>query len=112
MLSLKLAQAVDISGSRDTITPLHMFLLLRLLALPLKLAFGYDVFISYGRKDGAAYANRLADRISSRIAPRIDSQETDSGERLPVSLFLAVAFSRVLVVVGTRSALEIGRAHV
>lgn len=78
-----------------------MWFLIRAILVPFKLAFGYDVFISYARRDGSPYAEALVNQLSASIAPRIDIQETRASENLPILLLAAVALSRVLVIVST-----------
>jgi WD40 repeat protein len=79
--------------------------LVRVILVPAKLLFGYDAFVSYARSDGKDYAERLLDRLSLKIAPRSDLQDTDPSYRLPLRLRINVVLSRVLVIVGTPGAL-------
>jgi WD40 repeat protein len=78
--------------------------LFRAALLPIKLLFGYDVFVSYARSDGSAYAEALVNALPRSIAPRIDMQETRASDKLPLSLILAIVLSKVLVIVGTARA--------
>ena len=80
--------------------------ILRILLVPLKLLFGYDVFISYRRLDGSEYAAALMSKMSVKVAPRADLQDTDPGVRLPPRLRIDVALSKVLVIVSTPGANE------
>jgi len=64
--------------------------------------FGYDVFISYTRRDAREYANALALTLYSKhdLVVFLDDQEFDVGERLPV-LLRAVRRSRMIVVLAS-----------
>ena len=65
----------------------------------------YDAFISYARADQHGYAEALAEARSKNTAPRIDIQETAASRSIPVSLWLAIVWSRILVVVATPNAI-------
>lgn len=79
-------------------------LLVRAVLLPLKLVFGFDAFISYARRDGAAYAESLQQNLKP-LKSRVDLQESTPSERLPLQLKIALLFSKVLVVIGTTEAM-------
>lgn len=73
----------------------------RALLIPIKLLFGPDAFVSYSRQDGTDYAEALTIALGRSISPRVDLQETAPGDRIPLSLRLSVALSKVLVIVST-----------
>src|SRR4051794_38142950 len=69
--------------------------------------FGYDVFVSYSRKDGLIYAQRLEDDLlRSRLRCFLDSVEMPPGESLHLSLSGALRRSSALVIVASPGALE------
>jgi WD40 repeat protein len=74
--------------------------------LPIKLLFGFDVFISYSRHDGAEYAENLERELAKILSPRMDIQETKPGITIPFSLRMGITMSKVLVLVTTRAAAE------
>jgi WD40 repeat protein len=61
--------------------------------------FGYDVFISYRRRDAAAYASALALKLRADqdLVVFLDDREFEVGEQLPV-LLRAARRSRMLIV--------------
>ncbi len=62
--------------------------------------FGFDVFISYSRKDGVAYARKLEEELlQRRLRCFLDSKEMPPGSELKASLLSAVARSTTLVLV-------------
>ena len=68
---------------------------------------GYDIFISYRRSDGSAYAEKLwRDLKAAGIAPFLDRDETPGGARLTPSLMRALRRSRMLVVLLTPDVLD------
>jgi TIR domain/PASTA domain len=87
-----------------------VFAAARTIILPIKLFFGFDVFISYSRRDGAEYAEALERELAKSVAPRIDIQEAAPGRTIPLSLAIVIALSKVFVLVGSRGAAE--SAHV
>jgi TIR domain len=64
--------------------------------------FGYDVFISYTRRDAREYANALAITLhrDHDLVVFLDDQEFDVGERLPV-LLRAARRSRMVVLLAS-----------
>jgi WD40 repeat protein len=70
------------------------------------LLFGDDVFISYSRRDGTIYAERLAYRLSEEYgySCRVDLWETLPGREMPEKLVRALRRSRMLVVVASPEA--------
>lgn len=66
--------------------------------------FGYDVFISYSRKDGSLYAAQLAEKLSqNNISCFIDQWGTQPGEQLPEGLLRTLKRSKVMVLLYTES---------
>jgi len=64
--------------------------------------FGYDIFISYSRRDGSAYAQLLQQELEARdYRCFIDRRELPIGSPLDSSLLRALSRSSVLVVVGS-----------
>ena len=77
----------------------------RYLADPIRLLFGEDVFISYSRADGMAYAGGLAAALTAKgLACRVDLWETAPGGELPRPQRLALLRSRMLALVATPGA--------
>lgn len=64
--------------------------------------FGYDVFISYKREDGLAYASAIEDalRASDLVCFR-DYREVAPGENFPNRIEVALARSQLLLVIGS-----------
>ena len=68
--------------------------------------FGYDVFISYSRKDASLYAASLANRLTDKgISCFIDQWGTEPGEDLPKGLKRTLVNSRILVLLSTHEAI-------
>src|SRR3712207_3491471 len=68
---------------------------------------GDDIFVSYSRADGATYANGLAGRLTERkFATKIDQWGTVPGEQVPPDILRAVRRSAMLVIVGTKGAVQ------
>lgn len=68
---------------------------------------GYDIFISYRRSDGSAYAEKLwRDLKAAGIAPFLDRDETPGGAQLTPSLMRALRRSRMLLVLLTPDVLD------
>ncbi len=70
-----------------------------------RLAFGADVFISYARVDGAAFAEALAnDLVTERLSCHLDLWEAEPGRALPRDLLLGLWRASMMVVVATDGA--------
>lgn len=68
---------------------------------------GYDIFISYRRTDGSAYAEKLwRDLKSAGLTPFLDRDETPGGAHLTPTLVRALRKSRMLVVLLTPDVLD------
>jgi WD40 repeat protein len=68
---------------------------------------GYDIFISYRRSDGSAYAEKLwRDLKSAGLTPFLDRDETPGGAQLTPTLVRALRKSRMLVVLLTPDVLD------
>ena len=68
---------------------------------------GFDIFISYRRSDGSAYAEKLwRDLKAAGITPFLDRDETPGGAQLTPSLVRALRRSRMLVVLLTPDVLD------
>lgn len=68
---------------------------------------GYDIFISYRRTDGSAYAEKLwRDLKSAGLTPFLDRDETPGGAQLTPTLVRALRRSRMLVVLLTPDVLD------
>lgn len=78
--------------------------LLRAAFLPVKLLAGFDAFISYYRQDTTEYAEALHNELGRWVRPRVDLQDTRPSPNLPLSLRLAIARSKVLVVLNSPGA--------
>lgn len=62
--------------------------------------FGYDVFISYARRDGRQYAQALYTSLHKRgLAPFVDAVGTSPGQRTPDVVLGRLKKSSMLVVV-------------
>jgi len=71
----------------------------------LKWLFGDDIFVSYSRADGAAYAAGLANELAKRnFSCRFDQWGSQPGKEIPEALKRALRRSAVLVLVGTPGA--------
>lgn len=69
--------------------------------------FGFDVFISYARRDSRAYAEQLQQGLSKLdYSCFLDAQEVPAGEQLTTALRRALRRSTVLVLIGSPGALE------
>jgi WD40 repeat protein len=68
--------------------------------------FGDDIFISYSRDGGVAYAEVLARRLSKEFgySCRLDLRETLPGRRIPKKLLRGIQRCRMLVVIATERA--------
>lgn len=76
-----------------------------------KSLLGYDLFISYSRKEAGAYARELARLLEvGGFGCFIDDEELPAGQELPVTLQKAARRSKALLLVGTDRAL--GRHYV
>lgn len=76
---------------------------------PLEWLFGYDVFISYSRKDGLAYAQALARRLAEKptnLHVFFDQWASPPEGKLPLRLLWALRRSRLLVLIATPGALD------
>ena len=68
---------------------------------------GFDIFISYRRSDGSAYAEKLwRDLKAAGITPFLDRAETPGGAQLTPSLVRALRSSRMLVILLTPDVLD------
>jgi WD40 repeat protein len=68
----------------------------------LRVRFRYDIFISYARGDGAAYAKQLRDRLKELdFTAFLDEAEITPGDPLRASLEKALERSATFVIVGT-----------
>ena len=64
--------------------------------------FGYDVFISYARKDGSVYAIELANQLGEEgLTAYVDQFGSEPGGTTPKSLYRIIEHSSTLVVLGT-----------
>ncbi len=73
----------------------------------LKFLTGDDIFISYSRHDGNAYATQLANKlVDLKFSVYFDQWTTPPGSNLPVSLLRKLKRSSLLIVVGTKHAAE------
>src|ERR1051325_11159174 len=90
-------------GSRRYMVSLAA-LLLRWLLKPLRFFVGYDVFISYARKDGSEHVAILRKSLPTSVSVRCDVQGIGNDATLGWRLFAAIAFSRVLAVISTEQA--------
>jgi WD40 repeat protein len=73
--------------------------------------FGYDLFISYSRADGADYAKALYSRLNDRgYTVFLDRHEGLYGEQLKARLKALLSRSKAMILVATRHAFE--SAHV
>jgi hypothetical protein len=79
-------------------------LVVRWLLRPVRLLFGFDVFISYARKDGERHLNELRERLPRAISVRCDLQGAGNEATLTWRLYTAILLSRVLAIVGTAAA--------
>jgi WD40 repeat protein len=71
----------------------------------LKFLRGDDIFVSYSRADGAAYATGLAAQLAKRnFSCRFDQWGTEPGAEMPRQLMVALRRSAMLVLVGTERA--------
>lgn len=69
--------------------------------------FGYDVFISYRRRDASGYAEALAQALRERgLSVFIDQKEYGPGDRIDASTIRHVSMSTVLVLLGSPAVLE------
>src|SRR5437764_1808209 len=67
--------------------------------------FRFDVFISYARDDGGAYAHALRDALGDRgFTCFIDEAEIQAGDQLKKTLVQSLHASATMVVVGTPKA--------
>jgi WD40 repeat protein len=83
--------------------------LLWLLETPLSYLFGRDIFISYARADAMNYAQQLAVGVREDVPQLsffLDQWASVSGRTLPISLKLALRWSRMLVFIGTQHAID------
>ena len=83
--------------------------LLWLLETPLSYLFGRDIFISYARADAMNYAQQLAVGVREDVPQLsffLDQWASASGRTLPISLKLALRWSRMLVFIGTQHAID------
>lgn len=81
----------------------------RVLTAPLRFFAAHDVFISYCRRDGSAYAEALANYLADR--PRrfscfIDQWDGNPQTRIPAATLRAARWSGALVVLATPEALR------
>jgi len=72
----------------------------------LKFLTGDNIFISYSRHDGDAYATQLANKLVDLKFSVFDQWTTPPGSNLPVSLLRKLKRSSLLIVVGTKHAAE------
>src|SRR5581483_9658191 len=79
-------------------------LLIRWLLKPLRFFFGYDVFVSYARKDGSEHLATLRKSLPTNITVRCDVQGIGNDATLGWRVFAAIAVSRVLAVISTEQA--------
>ena len=69
--------------------------------------FGYDIFISYSRKDGTQFASSLANTLTEKkITCFIDQWGTEPGEKLPKGLKRTLMNSRIMVIVASPKAVH------
>ena len=62
--------------------------------------FGFDVFVSYSRQDGTAYAQQLEEELRrGGYRSFLDSKEMPAGEALTASLRNALKRSSALILV-------------
>ena len=81
----------------------------RILTAPLRFFFAPDVFIAYSRKDGSAYAEALANQLvgrPERINCFIDQWHGNPERRIPAWTLRTARWTRALVVLATREALQ------
>lgn len=72
-----------------------------------RLSFKYDLFISYARRDGRNYAQKLRDQLRKLdFACFLDLDELPPGIPLNSTLLRALRRSAVLVIVGTDAVAE------
>lgn len=71
---------------------------------------GNDVFISYRRADGLGYAQALANALMSspqeKLSVYLDLMGTPPGKKMPARLLRRLRWSSLLVVVGTKGAID------
>ena len=78
-------------------------------AVPLtasRFLFGRDFFISYSRRDAAAYSATLASRLSKHFSCYLDQLATPRGEKLPAPIARELKRATTLVLVGSPGAIE------
>jgi WD40 repeat protein len=71
-----------------------------------RLLFGRDFFISYSRRDAAAYAATLASRLSAHYSCYLDQLALPRGAELPSPIRREVRRATVLVLVGSPGAVD------
>jgi hypothetical protein len=84
-------------------------LIYRTLTGPIRFFAAPDVFITYSRRDGSAYAEALANHLAGqrpRISCFIDQWHGDPGRRIPAGTLRTARWSRALIVLATREALQ------
>jgi WD40 repeat protein len=81
----------------------------RVLTAPLRFFVSHDVFISYARKDGAGYAEALANHLADekrRFISFLDQWEATPGKRIPPKIRRAARWSRGNIIVASEAALK------
>lgn len=68
--------------------------------------FGRDFFISYSRRDAAAYAAKLASQLGVRYSCYLDQLATPRGEKLPAPIQRELRRATVCVLIGSPGALR------
>jgi len=82
------------------------FFVCRVFLTAFRFVLGFDVFVSYARADCSEYAESLVTRLPPGISVRIDMQGAKPGKLPSLTLLLAVALSRVLVVLNSPRAAQ------
>ena len=77
-----------------------------LLDAPGRFLFGRDFFISYSRRDAAAYAATLANKLAEQHSCYLDQLAIPRGAELPVPIRREVKRAATVVLVGSRAAVD------
>ena len=99
-----------VDGEKPKLEMRWFLSVLRLGRFIYRIIFGDDIFISYSRSDGAAYAVALAARLKKYVC-FIDQLGTPAGEQVPIRVLKKVKHASVLVVVATKGAAASAAVH-
>jgi WD40 repeat protein len=73
---------------------------------PLRWLFGRDIFISYSRYDAKIYAQKLNNRLTGTYSCYLDQKALPRGEKLPRAIRRNLRRCSMLVLVGTKGAID------